>query len=62
LLVPRARRHELAEMVMAGVLAASTLYIVWNEGVANWQALCLCGAFAAIIITLLRPPAEPSSK
>jgi exo-beta-1,3-glucanase (GH17 family) len=62
LLGTRARRRELAEMVMAGVLAASTLYIVWNEGLANWQALCLCSVFAAIIIALLRPRAGPGSK
>src|SRR5262249_495224 len=43
-----ARRRELAEMLMAAILAASTLYIIWNEGPANWQALSLCGVFAAI--------------
>ncbi|MBV8752004.1 MAG: beta-(1-6) glucans synthase [Hyphomicrobiales bacterium] len=57
-----ARRRELAEIVMAAVLAASSLYIVWNEGPANWQSLSLCGVFAAIVIALLRPRAEPSSK
>jgi glucan 1,3-beta-glucosidase len=57
-----ARRRELAEIIMAAVLAASTAYIAWNEGPANWQSLCLCGVFAAIVITLLRPRAEPSSK
>lgn len=57
-----AQRRELAEIVMAAVLAASTVYIAWNEGSANWQSLCLCGVFAAIVIALLRPRAEPSSK
>jgi exo-beta-1,3-glucanase (GH17 family) len=54
------RARDLPESVMAAVLAASTLYIVWNEGPANWQALCLCGVFAGIIVTLLRPRAAPS--
>jgi exo-beta-1,3-glucanase (GH17 family) len=54
------RRRDLAETVMAAVLAASTLYIAWNEGPANWQALCLCGVFAGIIVALLRPRAAPS--
>jgi len=57
-----ARRRELAEIVMAAVLGASTVYIAWNEGLANWQSLCLCAVFAAIIITLLRPRVEPGSK
>jgi glucan 1,3-beta-glucosidase len=57
-----ARPRELAEIVMAAVLAASTLYIVWNEGAANWQSLCLCGVFAGIIIALLRPRVARSSK
>jgi exo-beta-1,3-glucanase (GH17 family) len=62
LLGPRGGRRELAESVMAAVLAASTLYIAWNEGVANWQALCLCAVFAGLILTLLRPRAAPSSE
>jgi hypothetical protein len=57
-----ARRRELAEILMAAVLSASTVYIAWNEGIANWQSLCLCAAFVAIIIALLRPRAAPGSK
>ena len=53
-------RRELAEIVMAAVLAAATLYIAWNEGPANWQSLCLCAVFAVLILTLLRPRAAPS--
>src|SRR5262249_34677943 len=56
------RHRERAEIVMAAVLGASTVYIAWNEGIANWQSLCLCAVFAAIIIALLRPRAEPGSK
>jgi glucan 1,3-beta-glucosidase len=58
----RRRRRDLAETVMAAVLAAATLYIAWNEGPANWQALCLCAVFAGIIFALLRPWAAPSSE
>jgi glucan 1,3-beta-glucosidase len=53
-------RRELAETVMAAVLALATLFIAWNEGRANWQSLCLCAVFAAVILTLLRPRAAPS--
>jgi exo-beta-1,3-glucanase (GH17 family) len=55
------RRRELAETVIAGVLAAATLFIAWNEGPANWQSLSLCAVFAVVIFTLLRPRAAPSS-
>jgi glucan 1,3-beta-glucosidase len=55
-------RRELAEIAMAAVLAAATLYIAWNEGPANWQSLCLCAVFAVLILTLLRSQAAPSSK
>jgi exo-beta-1,3-glucanase (GH17 family) len=59
----RGRAHrELAEIVMAAVLAAATLFIAWNEGPANWQSLCLCAVFAVLILTLLRPRVAPSSK
>jgi exo-beta-1,3-glucanase (GH17 family) len=53
-------RRELAEIVMAAVLAAATLYIAWNEGPANWQSLCLCAVFAVLILTLLRSRPAPS--
>jgi hypothetical protein len=61
-LMGAAGRRDLAEIVMATVLAASTLFIAWNEGPANWQSLSLCGVFAAIIVGLLRPRAAPSSR
>jgi exo-beta-1,3-glucanase (GH17 family) len=57
-----ARRRELAEIVMAALLGASTAYFAWNEGIANWQSVCLCAVFVAIMIALLRPRVEPSSK
>jgi glucan 1,3-beta-glucosidase len=56
------RRRDLAEIILAATLGASTLFIAWNEGPANWQALCLCGVFAGIIAGLLRPRAAPNSR
>ena len=34
----------LAEHIAAGTLAISAVYIAFNESVANWQSLWLCGA------------------
>jgi hypothetical protein len=62
LLGPGRARRELAEIVMAAVLAGATLFIAWNEGPANWQSLCLCAVFAVLILTLLWPRAAPSSR
>ncbi len=56
------RSRDLAETVMAAVLAGAISYVVWNEGVANWQSLCLCGVLAGITLALLRPRVAPSSK
>jgi exo-beta-1,3-glucanase (GH17 family) len=55
-------RRELAEIMMAAVLAAASIFIVWNEGPANWQSLSLCAVFAFLILMLLRPRAAPSSE
>lgn len=43
-----------AERAAAVILAASIVYIVPNEGFANWQSLWLCGVLAALAITLAR--------
>jgi glucan 1,3-beta-glucosidase len=48
-----------AEKLAAGVLAASALYIVINESVANWQALLLCAGLAMLAVTLARARAAP---
>src|SRR5262249_9038511 len=55
-------RRELAEIVMAAVLAAATVFVVWNEGPASWQSLCLCAVFVVLILTLLLRRAAPSSE
>jgi glucan 1,3-beta-glucosidase len=43
-----------AEIAGAVLLGLSVLYILPNEGFANWQSLWLCGLFAALAVTLLR--------
>jgi len=49
-----------AEMIGAGMLALSAVYIVLNETVANWQSLWLCAVFAALAIILVRVRGERS--
>jgi hypothetical protein len=53
-------RLGVAETVMAATLGASAVYIVLNEGLANWQALWLAAALAALAVSLLRLRAEPN--
>jgi exo-beta-1,3-glucanase (GH17 family) len=43
-----------AELAAAAVLAVSIVYIVPNEGLANWQSLWLCTAFLGFAFTLTR--------
>jgi hypothetical protein len=51
---PRPGRRGAAELAAAGLLALSVLYIVPNEGLANWQSLWLCAALAGLAVTLAR--------
>ncbi len=46
-----------AEWMAAAILAGSAVYIVFNEGVANWQSLWFCALALLLAITLLRPGA-----
>jgi glucan 1,3-beta-glucosidase len=48
-----------AELVMAMTLAVSAIYIVLNEGFANWQACWFGAGLGALAFTLLRAPAAP---
>jgi len=48
-----------AECVAAAVLALAVVYIVPNEGLANWQSLWMCGALAALALTLVRVRGAP---
>ena len=43
-----------AEMIAAAVLVLSVIYIVPNEGFANWQSLWTCAALIALAVTLAR--------
>ena len=43
-----------AETAGAGALALSVLYILFNEGFANWQSLWLCAVLAVLAINLAR--------
>jgi exo-beta-1,3-glucanase (GH17 family) len=54
LLRPGATRG-LAEIIAAAVLTLGALFIGWNEGLANWQALWLCAVFLVLAVTLSAP-------
>jgi glucan 1,3-beta-glucosidase len=43
-----------AEVATAAVLGLSAVYIVFNESVANWQALWFCAGLIALAVTLVR--------
>ncbi|MGA7489342.1 MAG: beta-(1-6) glucans synthase, partial [Xanthobacteraceae bacterium] len=43
-----------AETAMAVTLAASAVYIVLNEGFANWQALWFCASLLVLAFTLMQ--------
>jgi glucan 1,3-beta-glucosidase len=58
-LKPATGTRPAAETLAAGVLAASAIYIVLNESVANWQALLFCAGLAMLALTLMRARAAP---
>ncbi|MFL6796861.1 MAG: beta-(1-6) glucans synthase [Xanthobacteraceae bacterium] len=51
-----------AEGCMAATIGACALYIVFNEGIANWQALWFAGALVLLALTLVQVRDAPSSK
>jgi exo-beta-1,3-glucanase (GH17 family) len=51
---PRWGPRAVAEMVSAAALAGSAVFIAFNEGVENWQALWLCAALGLLAVTLSR--------
>ncbi|HEY7247897.1 MAG TPA: beta-(1-6) glucans synthase [Xanthobacteraceae bacterium] len=55
----RRPRAGVAELVMAALLAAAAVYIVLNEGLANWQACWFAAGLAALVLILVRAPAVP---
>ena len=48
-----------AETVAAAVLALCAVFIVWNETLANWQALWFAAALALVAFSLLRARVAP---
>jgi glucan 1,3-beta-glucosidase len=54
-----ARVRVLAETGAGAVLALCAVFIVWNETLANWQALWFAGALALLAFSLLRARAAP---
>jgi glucan 1,3-beta-glucosidase len=50
----------IAEATFAGLLAGSAIYIGFNEGRANWQALWTCAIYLVLAVTLWRARAAQS--
>jgi glucan 1,3-beta-glucosidase len=55
---PQKGVRPVAEAAFAGLLAASALYIAFNEGPQNWQSLWTCALYALFAVTLWRARAE----
>jgi exo-beta-1,3-glucanase (GH17 family) len=53
------RASPAAEVAAAGVLGLSAVYIAFNEGLANWQALWFCAGLIALAVTLVRARDAP---
>jgi len=53
------RQRPLAETIAAAVLLLGAIFIVWNETLANWQALWFGLALALVALSLLRARAAP---
>jgi glucan 1,3-beta-glucosidase len=56
---PSAGVRPAAERLAAAILGLSTIYIVVNETMANWQALWTAAALAALVVILTRMRAAP---
>jgi glucan 1,3-beta-glucosidase len=53
------RSPGVAERVAAGLLIFSALFVMFNEGIANWQALWFGGLLALLALTALRAAPAP---
>ena len=51
---PQAGARPIAESVFAGLLAAAAIYVGFNEGGDNWQALWTCAIYLLLAVTLWR--------
>ena len=55
----QASRSGPAEIAAATVLAGSAAFVVFNEGIANWQALLFAALLSILALTALRAKAGP---
>jgi glucan 1,3-beta-glucosidase len=56
---PAAGARSRAESVAAAVLVPCAVFVIWNETLANWQALWFATALAAVALSLLRARVAP---
>jgi glucan 1,3-beta-glucosidase len=59
---PQTGVRPIAEAVFAGLLAMSAAYIVFNEGMNNWQSLWTCAIYVLFAVTLWRARAAQIPK
>jgi exo-beta-1,3-glucanase (GH17 family) len=58
---PGSRRSGNTEVIAALLLAGSALFVIANEGIANWQALLFASLLIVLALTLLQADAGRSS-
>jgi hypothetical protein len=58
----RSGGRPIAEVVFAGLLALTAVYIGFNEGFANWQSLWTCAIYLLLGFTLLQARVGKSSE
>src|SRR5450432_3353320 len=51
----KAPAYAAAEVATAAILGVSAAYILFNETLANWQALWFCAGLIALAVTILAP-------
>ena len=56
---PTASARPRAETIAAAVLIPCAVFIIWNETLANWQALWFAAALALVAVSLLRARVAP---
>jgi glucan 1,3-beta-glucosidase len=59
---PQGGARPIAEGVFAGLLAASALYTLFNEGSDNWQSLWTCAVYLLFAVTLWQARAVQTPK
>ena len=59
---PRSGARPMAEVVFAGLLALTAVYIAFNEGFANWQSLWTCAIYLLLGFTLVQAREGKSSE